>query len=265
MGFLKYLLNKMLGNKDSTSLHTEKHYVPQPTQSATEAPSNGRFEKERNRLADLCKMGDAEAMYEMARLWFSDFSDEERVLIESYESNTSEETLNALRKYMKYNTKFEYYTMWIIRAAVYGQPKAKAIMDRCSYYKDKAYIPYKYYIERKPTEPFWSSNLFYAAGFCDIIRDKEDCGLTFHKDYGYFEFYYVSYYEPADEDGFGSETEYEYEFYDEFFRKIPVCHNASRKEIILGLKKVENERKAFWKKQKNCGNRKYMRSLKNDK
>lgn len=266
MSFQKDLLNKLLGNNDSPTTSTAQHTVSPSTQSETNAPLNENFEKELNRLAELCKMGDAAAMCDMALLWLSDCSNEQRALLQNYESNTCEETLNELWDYMKHHRsfiEFKYYMMWVTRAAVYGNPDAKAILDRCSYYKDHAYIPYKYYVDRRTSQPYWSSNLFYNAGFCDIIRGKEDCGLIFHKDYGYFEFYYVSYYVSPDEDGFGSEIEYESVFYDEFFREIPVRCNAPQEEVLLALKKVEAEREAFWEKQEDCSKRKYISLLNN--
>ena len=211
---------------------------------------NDNFDMERTRLAKLCKMGDITAMYDMALLCLRNCSDKEKILIENYESNTCEETLNELKKFMNHHQgsrMCEFYMMWIIRAAVYGNLKAKKILDRCLYYKDKAYIPYEYYVECKTSKSYWSSESFYKAGLCDIIRGKEDCGLIFHKDEGYFEFYFVSYYEPPDDDGFGSEVEYTSVFYDEFFNRLPVGYDASRKEIEFGLKKIEEEREIFWR------------------
>lgn len=262
MSFLKSLLNGLFGKNHSKTSNTRQNPISMSTPSSVKRPINDNFEKERNRLAELCKMGDVAAMYEMALLWLSIFSDEERTFIENYESNTSPETLDALRKCMDHCTEFEYYTMWIIRAAVYGNPKAKAILDKCSYYKNKAYIPYRYYVGQSTPYPFWSSELFYKAGFCDIIRGMEDCGLIFYKSYGYQKFYYVSDYEPSDEDGFGSETKYSSVFYDEFFREIPVHCDAPHEEVLFGLKKVEAEREAFWTNQENCGSRKYTELLK---
>lgn len=254
MGFFKKLFRKSSASS-----------MPPAPRPAAKAPINETFEKERGRLAELCKMGDAAAMYDLACLWLGAFSQEERLLIQRYEADPTPETLRPLQEYMNQHRgyiKFEYYTMWVIRAVVYGHPKAKAILDRCPYYKDKAYIPYKFYTASRTTEPFWSSDLFYKAGFCDVIRGSEDCGLSFHRDDGYFDFYYVSDYEPPDEDGFGSETEYTSVFYDEFFRKIPVRCNATHQEVLLGLKKVEAAREAFWKAQADCSQRKYAASLK---
>lgn len=239
--------------------------IPPAPQPAAKAPVKEAFEKERNRLAQLCKMGDTAAMYNLACLWLGEFSQEERLLIQRYEADPTPETLQPLQEYTRQfrgHSKFEYYTMWITRAAVYGHPKAKAILENCPYYKNKAYIPYKFYTASRTTEPFWSSDLFYKAGLCDIIRGVEDCGLSFHRDDGYFDFYYVSDYEPPDEEGFGSNSEYTSVFYDEFFRKIPVPSNATRQEILLGLQKVEASREAFWNAQADCSQRKYTASLK---
>lgn len=217
-----------------------------------ENKANGDFNTEWLRLAELCKMGDAVAMYDMALLWLNNCSDEEKALIKHYESNTCKETLRDLNEYWKHSgncSKYEYYMMWIIRAAVYGNLKAKAILDQCSYYKERALIPYKYYVEDETSECFWLSEKYYTAGLCDIIRGKEDCGLIFHKKDGYFEFYYVSYYESADEGGFGSEIEYTSVFYDEFFKQLPIRDDASKEEIMIGLKINEKEREAFWNNQ----------------
>ena len=210
-------------------------------------------------------MGDASAMYGMACLILKNLPSEPRDLILAYESDPSNETQSALWTYMdSHRTSYEtnYYMMWMIRAALYGNEKAAAVLEKCFIYKTLAFIPYKLYVYDRASEPFWSSEMFYDAGFCDIIRKKEDCGLVIHKKLGYIEFYYVSYYEPPDEDGFGSETEYESVYYDEFFRRLPLRSNATADEILRALKKADVEREAYWKAQADRDERKYKRALK---
>lgn len=264
----KLIINRFSSNKNivpETSKETQESTDAVPAENKENNPpeSHNNVSLRKLLLGAKCKMGDVEAMYEMAKFWFDSISEEEQTIIVNYELNPSQNTLDALREYIGIygHHEFKYYAMWLIRAAVYGHPTAKAVLNRCPYYKEAAYIPYKYYTEPKTSKSFWVSNLLYKAGINEIIREQLDCWLVFYKDYGYFKFRYSSYYEPPDEDGFGSETEYESVFYDEFFRKIPVDCNASQEEVLLGLKKLDSERDEYWSNNSHAKNRKYIKSL----
>lgn len=228
------------------------------------------FEYERNRLAELCKMGDVVAMYDMALHLLSNCTDEQKALVYKYESNPCEKTKHAISEYIcshKSFYDFEYYMMWVVRAAIYGNEKAGALLNKCDYYRFQAYIPEEYYDNNKrlTSRHFSLSDELYKIGFCDMIMGKTGCDLCFRKDLGYFQFAYVSDYLPPDDDGFGSETDYEHIYFDEFFKRIPVPPDASEEEVLLGLKKVEAEREAFWQAQDNSDERKYKRLIRSNK
>lgn len=262
MSFINRFLGWLTGGSGQTSSDTSaiKTVSPAPNSFKSE-----NYAKKRNALAKLCKMGDASAMYGMACLILENLPFEPRDLILAYESDPCKETQSALWTYMdchRASSEPNYYMMWMIRAALYGNEKAATVIESCYIYKILAFIPYKLYVSTPTAEPFWSSEMFYDAGFCDIIRKKEDCGLVIHKKLGYIEFYYVSDYEPPDEDGFGSETTYESVYYDEFFKRLPICSNATADDIHQALKKAEAEREAYWKGQADRDERKHNRTLK---
>ena len=277
INFFNGLFNFLFGGAEDNPV---KNLPPSPVESAKQSEPSPAVSKKRaneyldsdeqitecKRLAELCKMGDAEAMYDMARLWLSALSDEKKMSVENYERNPSQENWEAL-PHDRGTSKFQIHVMWLIRAALYGNPKAKDIFDRCDFYNYcSAFIPYGYYVKpySENSMPFVYSDLFYDAGLCDMIRGKGPrCILTFYRNDGYFKVSYISYYEPPDDEGFGSESEYDEVFYDEFFRAIPVRTNAPREEVLAALKDIEAEREAYWEKQEDRAARKYTKSLKN--
>lgn len=95
-------------------------------------------------------------------------------------------------------------------------------------------------------------------GFLDFDFDKTDCRLISLNEWGYYIFLYVSYYDPADDDGFGMEIEYDELFFDEFFNKIPV---EKESEIEPALAKLRQTRGKYWDNPHNCSKtRKYTRN-----
>ncbi len=204
-------------------------------------------------LAGRCKMGDVKAMLELAYLFYDKCTEEQKQLLSQYERDPEGDSRGALWEYMsmprnRYEN-METYMMWIVRAAIYGNKTAEDLLEKCRIYKEKATLPYNFYSGNKDQILIWSSNSFRATGFPDIIPNHESCGLICHQDVGIMEFYYVSFYDPPDEDGFGMETEYEYILLDEFFKILPVAVNTRGPVILTALKKNEEERENYWKNQ----------------
>jgi len=213
-----------------------------------------------NKSAELCKMGDVTAMYDMALCMYDCCTEEQAHLIYDYETNPCKETLMALSGYMnRYKGDsfvIQYYMMWVVRSAMYGYDNAQTVVDKCSFYKEKAYLSHNFYMSGEAMA-LWGSNTLREIGLVDILQDKIDCRLRFDKRTGCFIFSYMSDYEPPDEDGYGSETEYKSVYYDEFFMKIDVKPKSSICEIEQALTKNEIIRNEYWKSQEGCAESRY--------
>lgn len=218
--------------------------------------------RERNdykNLAELCKLGDIVAMYDMAQFFYNLCNEEEQQLIKNYEMNPCDTTENKLREAMNYekwekfepeNNRIGYYMMWLVRAAMYGNEKAIKHIENCGCYKRKASIPYDFYLGVCSTVNFRGSNFLCDGGFSDIPPGENDCYL---ERYGNeYQFSYLSYYDSADSDGYGAESEYSSIWYDEFFMKK---QNGNPKEN-------ERIREEYWEKQIDRDVRKYKIRLK---
>ena len=215
-----------------------------------------------NSLAELCKMGDIQAMLDIAHLFFDKCTDEQKQLLSNYEKEQSALNIKLLSAYMSRPanglTSMKTYMTWIIRAAIYGNKIALMLTEKCPIYKDCAGLDYYLYFKPKNNiKRLWTSDLLREAGFIDILKHKEDCGLVYHYQHGYFRFFYMSDYEPPDEEGFGSEIEYDSVYYDEFFKILPVNVNASEGEVLDALNRLTNERETYWKNKSNSAERKY--------
>lgn len=251
MRFLQHLIH--LFSKPNHSNTSGDAVWPQtlPSYKPEAEQTNDPFVIERNRLAELCKMGDVAAMYAMAELMLTSCPEPAQAAIQQYESDPCEEAIMSLDEYVKAEDndakKLKYYMMWIVRAAVYGHEKAKELLDKCAYYKEHAYIPYKHYVKEDSQLPIWPINDLYDAGLCDMIRDEEGCQLYFDQSVEYIRLIYASYSCSADDDGFGAETVYESVFFDEFFKRIPILRDPIKNETVFGLEQVKAEREAFWK------------------
>ena len=210
-------------------------------------------------LAELCKLGDIVAMYDMAQFFYNLCNEEEQELIKNYEMNPCDTTENKLREAMNYskkdkfepeNNRLGYYMMWLVRAAMYGNEKAIELTEKCSCYKRKASIPYDFNFGKWSTMDFSISNFLSDGGFSDVPPAEHDCTL---ERYGKtYELTYLSYYDSADSDGYGSESEYDKVYYDEFFMKLNSGHEKENEKI----------REEYWKNQTDCDERKYKSRLK---
>lgn len=212
-------------------------------------------------LFELCKMGDISAMFDMALYMLDKCNETDKRALCRYEEapeRLGEEYISDyLNKYCVDCDTVSQYMMWIIRAAIYGNEKAKEIMDKCPYYKEFACIPYKFYEDEEGKQNIWSSNSLRYGGICDIPKKREDCDLEFDKKLGHIRFCYVSHYESPDDDGYGMEMDYDFIYYDEFFAELDINSESSREERIKALLKNEKAREAYWKTQPDCERRKY--------
>ena len=218
------------------------------------------------RLAGQCAMGDTESMMELAEWFRSGFEPGLEAVISAYEENPDEINCEKLKKYINNlsngSLSIDAYTFWIGRAALYGNEKAGEMIKRYAYYDTRSYS----FMPRKLFSPgnrgftdYWFSDTLFQFGLVEIPRGETDCRLCTIKENGCFNFYYVSWYCPADEDGFGREMEYTDIYYDEFFKRIPA---RDEEEIQSGLLKIKEERERYWQvSENNAQMRKYKKSI----
>ena len=139
-------------------------------------------------LLERCKTGDSAAMLEMSK-----------------------------------NTKQILSNLWLVRAVLYGNNEAREILRKNPERAKKALFPIQNYIpgEREVWfTQYYSGQVLKIVGL-DEIPDIDGlyrvAGLSKER---VFVIGVKTGYEPADEDGFGAETYYDYYVYDEFFRRI---------------------------------------------
>lgn len=219
-------------------------------------------------LANRCKMGDIEAMLDMAQFFKSCCSEYTRERIDAYETEPTEENAWKILYQNRSSasadkTSAKAYMMWIIRAAVYGNAEAEKLLERCAYYKsyeDGEFLSYKM-LTNEEEYKIWASDFLWQAGIVDMVYEHEgDCGMIFCKKKGYFLFRYAAdLLCEADETGFGEEREYENACYNEFFCRIPKRGETSISQKLVLL---ENERDEYWEvPEHNAKKRKYRKRL----
>lgn len=214
-------------------------------------------------LANLCKMGDIAAMSDMAYHFKDCCTESLRSLLDAYELEPDVEREILLKEYLRKHGHEEkpaqVYMMWLVRAALYGNEEAQRLIDRCPYYKQKAFIPYDMLTGEGDFIQFWDSDSLWKMGLIDMQRGCTDCSLSYEVKDGYFVFSYVADYEPPDEDGFGAEWDYEHIYYDEFFCRIFV---NSREDVKRQMQVLESGRENYWMDSAHdAENRKYRKKL----
>ncbi len=179
------------------------------------------------KLAEACKHGDVSAMRAMAGVLRDRCTPELIKLLDRYEAEPTQEHETAIRKYASAGIWEKGYMMWLARAALYGDADASAQLGKWTFYKEYAYIPYDMMIGKgRSFISFWDSGSLYEIGFIDVPDGHTDCRLFYNAGERFFDLCYVSDYEPPDEDGFGAEWEYDYIYFDEFFRRLPAKPQA---------------------------------------
>lgn len=98
MGVLKGLFSNMIKLFPDIRRFRQVSFVSELSKK-TQIEDN--FEKERNRLAELCKMGDTVAMYDIAHLFLGRCTDEQKEMVNKYESCPNEESQAEFEAYME--------------------------------------------------------------------------------------------------------------------------------------------------------------------
>jgi len=228
------------------------------------------FEK----LAEQYRMGDIEAMYEMALWHRRKCVDEELAVLLDYEKRPDDEsaqkTIRALWCHNIHN-----YAVWLVRSALYGHQRAEEILAQYSLYREVALIsarlmdPYERERNPKRWDDFWRGVggwQLHKAGFTDIPDDDSYCSLWFLNKDGFYVFSYLADYIPADEYGFGQEDYYEDLYLDEFFNLLPNLRQKGGElpapEVIKEeLDKMDAKREKYWRLPEHDIRRKYRKRM----
>ncbi len=175
------------------------------------------------RLAKMCRRGDPSAMRAMADVLRGCCPPELTALLDRYETEPTPEHEAEIRQCGEISIWGKGYMMWLVRAALYKDADAAARLDRWPLYKEFAYIPYDMMTGKDESGiTFWDSSVLKKIGFTDVPGGCTDCRLFYDADKKIFDLFYVSDYEPPDEDGFGAEWDYDNIYFDEFFNRLPV-------------------------------------------
>ncbi len=227
----------------------EKKEIPLEVRRSMEnIYADGRIVK----LAMQCKLGDVEAMKRMAVFFRQRCTPELIRLLDRYEENPVKENEDAIDAHVKMHYHEENtvkaYMMWLVRASLYGDAESERKLEAWPFYKKRSFLPYDMLSGKNGTVMnIWASSFLSKIGFIGVPGGYEDCGLQFHKEQGYFDFYYVSDYEPPDEDGFGAEWEYGHIYFDEYFCRLRV---KDKSEIPEAIRKMDGRRLRYRKKRK---------------
>lgn len=214
------------------------------------------------RLAEQCRMGDMEAMFEMA-LWHREYcKQEERQVLSAYEeqpedAETQKAVVEAVRCRIGYSIK--YYSLWLVRSALYGNWKGQKALERYGIYRELSLIPEWMMApldsltdeERQKRKRHGALDVagweLRRAGFTDVPDQEFECWLDPLDGNGVYQFLYLSDYIPADESGFGREDEYEAVYLDEFFNFIGLeTENQKPEALTKKLHALEAKRERYW-------------------
>ena len=113
--------------------------------------------------------------------------------------------------------------MWLIRAVIYGNEEARAILRENPSRASNALIPIENFVPGQRTLWFngcYDTATLKEAGFDELPNYGESYIVAGLSDERVMVIGVETGYEPPDEDGFGMETYYDYFVYDEFFHRI---------------------------------------------
>lgn len=204
------------------------------------------------KLVDQCAMGDIAAMLELAR-WHRQWAHPEglQLLAACEQAPEAWHDLDQWFYQHRYGSDgfhIRCYITWVCRAALYGNPEAEALVERCSRFPSWSLLPESIYGLGSSAGRHISSRHFYSFELCRLglkgIKENLDefniYPLT--KD-GIFPAYFLADYIPADSDGFGREDDYEDIFYDEFFNCLP---DDKISQAPFSVEDMAKKRKAYW-------------------
>lgn len=214
-------------------------------------------------LEERCAMGDIDAMYEMFQKFRDRLSREYLNLEQEVEKKLSEEGKQRIYAFLKENDNDRFCVrasnMWLNRAKIYGSHKAETVLEVHPFYAENAYFSQAFMISSYAPNRKCSGEEMKKMGFLDF-EGMENWNLDIYP-INKQGIYYAdgdAGYDGPDETGFGMEEEYDFCFFDEFFRLLRVLHGWSRRDFLSNEAEIwkkceekqielQNQRKQFWK------------------
>lgn len=214
-------------------------------------------------LEERCAMGDISAMYEMFQKFRGQLSTEYLNLEQETEQELSNERVQRLYAFLKQHDEDCFFVrasnMWLNRAKIYGSYRAEEILKAHPFYAKNAYFSQSFMLPGNMQGRACLGEAMKKMGFLDFDgREKWDLYIRSLNERGLYFAEGDAGCDGPDETGFGMEEEYDFCFFDEFFRLLYVLHGWSRRDLNHNegeiWKKCEakrtelqNQREQFWK------------------
>lgn len=195
-------------------------------------------------LEERCAMGDINAMYEMSQKFRRQLSREYLNLEQETEKELSNERKQRLYAFLEEHDEDRFWVwasnMWLNRAKIYGSRKAKEVLDLHPFYAENAYFTKTFMSFPKLNNKAGNGKEMKRMGFLDF---KEDWDLYIHplNERGIYLAEGDAGYDGADETGFGMEEEYDFYFFDEFFRLLHVLDGWSWRDFKCNEESIWEE------------------------
>lgn len=214
-------------------------------------------------LEERCAMGDISAMYKMFLKFRSQLSREYLNLEQETEKGFSDEGKQRLYAFLKEHDDDRFSVrasnMWINRAKIYGSRKAEKVLEMHPFYAENAYFSQTFMIFPDIMGRECNGEEMKRMGFLDF-EGREDWNIYIHSinKQGIYFAEGDAGYDGPDETGFGMEEEYDFCFFDEFFKLLHVLHGWSRRDFFNSEVKIwkecekkraelQSQREQFWK------------------
>lgn len=187
--------------------------------------------------AEYCAMGDLTSMLWMWEHFHNQLTEESLSLESAYLSSPSAETWNPLAEYFNQNREesvpLQAANFWLCRASLFGSEEAAALLARnperedLSLFASSSQQPGKHEWQPSPGAPlihFCGEEIYTAIGLPELVGS---CHLDPLGEDGIYRGEAYAGCEGSDETGFGMEEEYDFSYYDEFFRFLFLLHGWS--------------------------------------
>lgn len=215
--------------------------------------------------AKRCAMGDVDSMFWMFEEFAGRLSAECRELEGACLADPSEENTRLLERWLEHheddNIHLQASHLWLKRAAIYGSKRAEDLLDTRPFYREYSFLSTLFQIPGKERRRECCGSVMRRIGFLDFDEKISYTMESLDRNGIYIGSRYVSYDGP-DESGFGMEDEYDYYFFDEFFRLLYMIPGWSERDIsnnrdridsfnIMKRDSMQRERDQFWNRYGN--------------
>lgn len=229
-------------------------FLPSPY---NEIPDNDESFESR---AKRCAMGDLGSMFWMFKEFQNRLPEAYKVLEMVCIRDFSEENIKKLNDYLNEHTDVFLYLqaalMWLNRSALYGFERAMIMLEEYPFFRQDPYFGTFFQIPGKGQRKGCKGKTLREMGLLDFQEEVSYDMESLNHNGIYVGSCYVSY-SGLDETGFGMEDEYDYYFFDEFFRLLFILRGWSTRDIRNNQDRIQSlctekreekqrEREQFW-------------------